>query len=253
MSSSDDRLKRSFQESIALFRLRNENVLKALKLRDVKFRTVWPLTVMNGAKERVHKKLDDNGFNNRPFRVSRLILQRIRRVNLGPHLIMQLRDRGGDPHSRARLTKTHISGSTPTKTTRKNLEFLRRARNSWNRAAAMPCCPVRFYRESLSPQKTAALVSGLSSPIKVPGKNIQMLAACGGEREEMHLVLWVFGQSETSIFYFRLLERASQIRARVIRNTTVGMDSCTESGDRRSARVPTLGKTNLGKVWFLLG
>lgn len=103
MSSSDDRLKRSFQESIALFRLRNENVLKALKLRDVKFRTVWPLTVMNGAKERVHKKLDDNGFNNRPFRVSRLILQRIRRVNLGPHLIMQLRDRGGDPHSRARL------------------------------------------------------------------------------------------------------------------------------------------------------
>lgn len=150
MSSSDDRLKRSFQESIALFRLRNENVLKALKLRDVKFRTVWPLTVMNGAKERVHKKLDDNGFNNRPFRVSRLILQRIRRVNLGPHLIMQLRDRGGDPHSRARLTETHISGSTPTKTTRKNLEFLRRARNSWNRAAAMPCCPVRFYRESLA-------------------------------------------------------------------------------------------------------
>lgn len=52
MSSSDDRLKWSFQESVTLFRLRNENVLKALKLRDVKFRTVWPLTVMNGAKER---------------------------------------------------------------------------------------------------------------------------------------------------------------------------------------------------------
>lgn len=252
MSSSDDRLKRSFQESIALFRLRNENVLKALKLRDVKFRTVWPLTVMNGAKERVHKKLDDNGFNNRPFRVSRLILQRIRRVNLGPHLIMQLRDRGGDPHSRARLRPKHTFRAVHRRKQREKISNFF-AGPEIPGTGQPPCRVVRFaFIANLSPQKTAALVSGLSSPIKVPGKNIQMLAACGGEREEMHLVLWVFGQSETSIFYFRLLERASQIRARVIRNTTVGMDSCTESGDRRSARVPTLGKTKLGKVWFLL-